>query len=56
MAMGYLKYETQLFHTLHDAYNQGLGFVSSYTPHHEEVTRMPIQYGSGMRSAFISGE
>lgn len=56
MALGYLKYETQLFHHLQDAYNQGFGFVSSYTPHHEEVTRMPVQYGAGMRSAFISGE
>jgi ssDNA-specific exonuclease RecJ len=55
MAIGFIKYETQVLYVLHDAYNQGFGMVSVYT-HHDEITRMPVQYGSSMRGTLISGE
>lgn len=54
MAIGLIKYETHIFGILHDMYNQGFGMIGNYA-HHDEVTRMPIQYGSGMRSTNISG-
>jgi hypothetical protein len=60
MALSYIKYETQLVQMLHDAYAHGFSMIGAYAhheaPHHEEVTRMPVQYGSGMRSTSISGE
>jgi hypothetical protein len=60
MALGYLKYETQFAHMLHEAYVHGFSMVSAYThhesPHHQEVTRMPVEYGSGIRTTFTSGE
>jgi len=55
MVLGLIKYETNLLFVIHDAYNQGFGFVSAYA-HHDEVTRMPIQYGSGMRTTSTSSE
>jgi hypothetical protein len=55
MVLSFLKYETQFLHVLHTAYGEGFGLVSSYT-HHDEVTRMAVQYGSSMRSTSTSGE
>lgn len=55
MSLSFLKYEIKLFGILHELYNQGFGLMSSYT-HHDEVTRMPVQYGSSSRNAPISGE
>jgi len=56
MALALLKYEVQLLGVIHMAYNQGFGLVASYTPHHDEITRMPIQYGSNVRNTTTSGE
>lgn len=56
MALSFLKYETQFFHVLHSAYGEGFSMVSAYTVHHEEVTRMPVQFGNSMRSTYTSGE
>jgi hypothetical protein len=55
MALSFLKYEMQFFHVMHSAYSEGIGMVGGYA-HHDEVTRMPVQFGNGMRSTFISGE
>jgi len=55
MALSFLKYETQFLHIFHTAYKEGFSLVGSYA-HHDEVTRMPVQYGSNMRSTYISGE
>jgi hypothetical protein len=55
MALSFLKYETQFLHILHSAYNEGFGLVGVYA-HHDEVTRMPVQYGGNVRTAPISGE
>jgi hypothetical protein len=55
MGLSFLKYETQFFHIFEKAYHEGFGLVSSYA-HHDEVTRMPVQYGSSLRAAPISGE
>jgi hypothetical protein len=55
MALSFLKYETQFLHVLHSAYGEGFGMVSAYT-HHDEVTRMAVQYGSSMRATSTSGE
>ncbi len=55
MALSFLKYETQFLHIMQGAYGEGFGMVGAYA-HHDEVTRMPVQYGAGMRSAHISGE
>lgn len=54
MGLSFLKYETQFLHVLHGAYNEGFSMISSYT-HHDEVTRMPVQFGSNVRSTYISG-
>jgi hypothetical protein len=56
MLLGFVKYEVRLLGLFHEFYGQGYGMLSNYYPHHDEVTRMPIQYGSSMRSATISGE
>lgn len=59
MALGYIKYETQLLQMLREAYSHGFGLVGSYAhhePHHQEVTRMPIEYDNSMRSPSTSGE
>lgn len=55
MAIGLIKYEAHFLSIMHDMYNQGFGFVSTYA-HHDEVTRMPVQYGSAARDATTSGE
>ena len=55
MAIGLIKYEVRLFGVIHDIYNQGFGMLSTYA-HHEEVTRMPVQYGSAVRHTSISGQ
>lgn len=56
MAIGLIKYQSHMLTVLHELYyGQGVGMLSSYT-HHDEVTRMPITYGSNVRSAPISGE
>lgn len=59
MALGFIKYESQLFHVFHDLYNQGFGLMSSYTvhsPHHYEVTRMPVEYDNSLRSPSTGGQ
>ena len=58
MALGYIKYETQLLQMLREAYSHGFSLVGSYSyhePHHQEVTRMPVEYGS-VRPISTSGE
>jgi hypothetical protein len=55
MALGLLKYETQAFYVLQNAYYQGFGMASVYA-HHDEITRMPVQYGRDMRTTLISGQ
>jgi hypothetical protein len=55
MAIGLVKYETHFLTILHDMYNQGFGLIGTYA-HHDEVTRMPVQYGPSARSTTTSGE
>lgn len=55
MAVGLIKYEAQLMYVIHDAYGKGIGIASTYT-HHHEVLRMPVEYGSDMHNAPISGQ
>lgn len=55
MTLGLVKYEAHFLSILHDMYNQGFGLVSTYA-HHDEITRMPIQYGPGTRNVTTSGE
>ena len=55
MAIGVVKYQTHMLDVIHEMYyGHGLGLMSTYT-HHDEVTRMPVSYGSSMRIAPISG-
>lgn len=55
MAIGLVKYETHMLAVIHDIYyGQGIDMISSFT-HHEEITRMPISYGSSVRHTPISG-
>jgi hypothetical protein len=56
MALGLIKYQSHMLAVIHELYyGQGMGMLSSYT-HHDEVTRMPITYGSNVRNTPISGE
>lgn len=55
MILGLIKYESNLMGIMHQFYGQGFGFVSAYA-HHDEVTRMPINYGVTTRHNDISGE
>lgn len=54
MALGLIKYEMQLLGILHEMYGHGLGLMSTYT--HQEITRMPVQYGNEIRHTATSGE
>lgn len=55
MALGLIKYQTHMLAIIHDIYyGQGVGMVSAYT-HHEETTRMPVEYGNPVRHTPISG-
>jgi hypothetical protein len=56
MAIGVVKYQTHMLGVIQEMYyGQGFGMLSSYT-HHDEVTRMPVSYGSSVRTSPISGE
>lgn len=55
LILGLIKYQSHMFGVLQKAYDEGFGITSLYA-HHDEVTRMPIQYGSGVRTNHISGE
>ena len=56
MALGLIKYQSHMLTVIHELYyGQGVGMLSGYT-HHDEVTRMPITYGSNVRNTPISGE
>ena len=54
MLLGLMKYQTEMSAMFRGAYNQGFGFVSIY--HHDEITRMPVQYGDNRRATLTSGE
>ncbi len=56
MAIGLIKYETHLVSMIQQVYyGTGVSLVSGYT-HHQEITRMPISYGPGVRFVTTSGE
>jgi hypothetical protein len=55
MTLGLVKYEAQLLYVIQNAYGEGFGLASTYT-HHHETLRMPIEYGSDMHYAPISGQ
>ncbi|HEU4913989.1 MAG TPA: hypothetical protein VFT16_01095 [Candidatus Saccharimonadales bacterium] len=56
MAVGVMKYESHMLGVLHELYyGEGLSMFSVYA-HHEEVTRMPVDYGSSVRYTPNSGE
>lgn len=56
MALGLVKYETHVLAIVHDMYyGQGIGFLTNYG-HHDEITRMPVDYGSKVKHVLVSGE
>jgi hypothetical protein len=56
MALGLVKYETHALAIVHEMYyGQGVGFLTNYA-HHDEITRMPIDYGGKVKHALVSGE
>jgi len=55
MIVGVMKYEPHVMGIMQSVYHEGFGLTGSYT-NHQEITRMPVQYGSNMRHAPISGE
>lgn len=56
MALGLIKYETHMLAIIHQVYyGQGVGFLTTYA-HHDEITRMPVDYGGKVRHALISGD
>ncbi|MEK7152999.1 MAG: hypothetical protein AAB834_03565 [Patescibacteria group bacterium] len=55
MALGLVKYESHLLGIVQQVYAEGFGLVNVYT-HHEETTRMPVNFGSNVRTTDISGQ
>lgn len=56
MGVGLVKYETHASLILQPTTNPTLGYSTVNAPHHEEITRMPIQYGSALRPTHTSSE
>ena len=56
MALGLVKYETHVFAIVHEMYyGQGVGFLATYG-HHDEITRMPIDYGNKVKHTLVAGD
>jgi uncharacterized membrane protein YkgB len=55
MLLGFIKYETRMLGFINAYYSHGFGVMTHLYEHHDEVTRMQVQYGSGMRYTTISG-
>jgi hypothetical protein len=53
MALGVICADRRLIKVVHQAYAEGFGLVGAYM--REETTRMPMNFGTSVRVATISG-
>jgi len=56
MGIGLLKYQTHLALIVGETYYGSSWDMLSTNARHEEITRMPVEYGTGIRFATHSGE